>query len=219
MTDEEKINLIDSFDCIDELGKEQFEILVNLSSDKDDFVRSRCAAQLANFENEESLNILMKLLKDEDSFVRTEAYDSIAIFENEKVEKVLRKASKEEVDSLARRYAILSWVDVALSLNHESQTNIDFITDLKANEASDDCLLSCCYAQYLFGDKNVLDSILSYLKNENYQIRCMALSLLNDLLDNNNKQIIKNAITLLLISENTVPVRDRATIFLEELCT
>jgi HEAT repeat protein len=217
MTDNEKINLIDSFDNIDELGEEHFEILKNLSSDEDDFVRSRCAAQLVNFESDESLNLLLRLMEDKDSFVRTEAYDSIAIFENEVVEKALKKAVNDEQDNLARRYAILSWVDVLLSLRGATADDILFLKSRKNIEKSADCCLSCCYGLYLFGVKEELDQILSFLKNSDYHVRCATIALLEDIIDETNEKRVKDSIGILLIAENTVAVKDRAKRFLKEM--
>lgn len=216
MTNDEKINLIDSIEDIKDLGDKQFEILRNLSSDEDDFVRSRCAAQLVNFKTEESLNILLKLIGDKDSFVRTEAYDSITIFEAEVVEKALKKAIVDEQDNLARRYAILSWVDVFLSLNDATENDISFLKSQLNNEKSADCRLSYYYSLYLFGEETAINGILSFLEHQDYYIRCTVLSLLSDIANENNKELIKNAVTKLLITEDTIAVQERARRFLSE---
>lgn len=217
MTTEEKISLLNSYDEIIVLSNEHFLILQEFSYDDDPAVRSRVAPFLVDFINEAAKNILLRLAQDNDSLVRTEAYDSLAVFPFDDVEAFLRDAIQKEDDDLARSYAILSWADVTLSLQHCSVENISFLQEQKYNEKSADCLLSWSYSQYVFGDKTVLDELLSYLKNENYQIRCATISVLKEIADEKNDELIRNAITKLLLAEDTIAVQERAKRFLREL--
>lgn len=217
MTTEEKISLLNSYDDIAVLSNEHFLILQEFSSDVDSAVRSQVAPLLVDFINETSKNILLRLAQDDDLLVRTEAYDSLAVFSFNDVEDFLKNAIQKEGDSLARSYAILSWADVVLLLQHDLSKNISFLQEQNDKEKSSDCQLSWCYAQYVFGDKSVLDELLSFLKNENYQIRCAAISLLNEIADENNNKLIRNTLTKLLIVEDTIAVQERAKRFLSKL--
>jgi HEAT repeat protein len=217
MTTEEKISLLNSYDDIAVLSNKHFLILQEFSSDSDSAVRSLVAPLLVDFINETSKNILLRLAQDDDLLVRTEAYDSLAVFSFNDVEDFLKNAIQKEGDSLARSYAILSWADVVLLLQHDLSKNISFLQEQNDKEKSSDCQLSWCYAQYVFGDKSVLDELLSFLKNENYQIRCAAISLLNEIADENNNKLIRNALTKLLIVEDTIAVQERAKRFLSKL--
>jgi hypothetical protein len=215
ITTEEKLTLIDNLDHVDKLEEEHFKLLASLSSDKDAFVRSRCAAQLVNFENNESLELLVKLTSDKDSLVRTEAYDSLSIFKNQIVEEFLKKAIVYEKNKLARSYAILSWIDVLASVRHVSTEDIAFLQNRKIIDKSSDCRLCCSYGLYVYGVEEELVEILSHLKNSDYLIRCSAITLLNEIRNVSNENIIKEAIDKLLLSENSVAVRERAVRFLD----
>lgn len=217
MTTEEKNNLLNSYNDIEALSSEHFSILQEFSNDADSTVRSRVAPFLVDFINEKTKTILIKLAEDDDPLVRTEAYDSLAVFPFNDVEIFLKKAIQKENDQIARSYAILSWSDVAILLQHCSAENILFLHKQKNKEKSSDCRLSWCYSQYIFGDKSVLEELLSFLKNENYQIRCATISLLNEIVDEGNNKLIRNAITKLLIAEDTIAVKERARRFLTEL--
>ncbi|WP_193708311.1 hypothetical protein [Alkalibaculum sporogenes] len=46
---------------------------------------------------------------------------------------------------------------------------------------------------------------------------CATISLLNEIVDENNNELIRNALTKLLVEENTTAVQERAKRFLSEL--
>lgn len=217
MTTEEKISLLNSYDDIVVLSNEHFLILQELSNDIDSIVRSLVAQLLVDFINETAKTILIRLAQDDDPLVRTEAYDSLAVFPFNDVEAFLKNALQKENDDLARSYAILSWADVVLLLQHGSTENISFLLEQNNAEKYSNCNLSWCYAQYLFGDKTVLTKLLSFLKNENYQTRCATISMLNEIINEDNKELIRKTLTKLLMSEDTIAVKDRAKRLLSEL--
>lgn len=126
-------------------------------------------------------------------------------------------AIRGENDDLARSYAILSWAEIVVSLNHSSPRNIEFLLEQKRNEKSARCLLSWFYAQYLLDDKSVLHELLSFLKNSNYEIRCTAISLLNEIVDEENIKIISASLTHLLKFEDNIAVIERASTLLESI--
>lgn len=216
MTIKEKINLLNNYMDIETLTDKHFKALQELSYDKDSFVRSMIPPLLTNFIDEAALGILWRLAQDQDTLVRTEVYDSLAVFPFDVVEKLLEKFMIEEKDALARSYAILSWADVTLSLNHVSFDKINVLKKAKSIEESIECSLSFCYALYVFGQNEVLNELLSYLSNENYQVRCRVINLLDEIINKSNESIIKNTMYKLLASENTTAVNERAKSFLEE---
>lgn len=217
MTTEEKIILLNSYDDIDVLSNAHFLILQELSNDADSIVRSQVAPLLVNFIDEASKKILLRLAQDDDPLVRTEAYDSLAVLPFNDVEIFLKNALQKEEDDLARGYVILSWSDVVLSLQHDLTDNISFLQVQKNKEKSSYCLLCWCYSQYMFGDKLALDELLLFLRNENYHIRCTAISLLYEIVDENNNEQIRNALTKLLVVEDSIAVKKRAERILSEL--
>lgn len=101
--------------------------IINLSQDKNSFVRSRVAAILVNFKNSSSKSILFKLACDKNTLVRIEAYDSLAVFADQEVKSFLENAIKKEKNKTACSYAILSWADVVAILSDNLSENKLFI--------------------------------------------------------------------------------------------
>lgn len=220
MTDREKVDLIDSFEKIGYLNDSHFEILRKFTFDEDSFVRSRCAALLINFETEESLRLLLHLSNDEDAFVRTEAYDSLGIFYFPEVEAALFKAISFEEDGLAKQYSILSWADVSSKLHDDFKDNISFMLNvINCNQAdnydSNQICLCCYYALQLFGC-DVIQNMIDFFNSDEYSIRCSALNLLYDVMNEENEELINSAVVELLKKENTIAVKSEARKFFKK---
>lgn len=193
-----------------------FEELCKMSRSRDALVRSDVASYLVNFTSKESKELLIKLAADKDALVRTEALDSLCVFYSEDIEDFLVNAIKSEPDELARCYAILSWADVAFALGHNTPENSAFIEQVMHAEDSQHCRTSCCYAQYIFGNKAKLDEMLTFLNNDDYNIRCSAINLLREFVNSENKEKISTAVRKLLESEPTAAVKDAAERLLAE---
>ena len=154
------------------------------------------------------------LAHDEDDLVRADAYDSLLVFPFADVLDLLEKAIICETDRLARSYAILSWVDVLVLQNDVTKEKLEFAIRVKENDKSVSCSLSWCYALYILGSKSSLKDSLRFLKNDDYRIRCSALSLLGDIIKSDNEAEIKEAVAILLLAESTEAVRSSAEQFL-----
>lgn len=219
MTDDKKIALIDEMEDV-ELDVSHFKILKKLSSDENDFVRSRCASLLINFKTEESLTLLLDLCNDDDAFTRAEAYDSLAMFYNTRVEKALYNAINSENDELALRYAIVSWADIVSNLYSDGfKKHINFVLNKINTEISEGCLLAYYYALHLFGYNGAVEKIISFLKNDDYSIRCSSLNMLKDVLNEENKGLIKVSIIDRLKTEEAFAVKSLVAEILDGLET
>lgn len=207
MTDNEKVNLIDSLEDIDNLNESHFEILQKYVSDKNAFVRSRCAYMLGKFRTEDSFELLIHLCSDSDSFVRTEAYDSLSLFPDERAESLLYKAILSEPDQLARGYAVLSWSDIVYCLHEKYDDDIKFLLDFLKTEKTEMCRIDCWYGLYRFGCGQALSEILGFLKSEDYRIRCSVVNLLSDVIREEDKDIVMSAVEELLKTEETIAVK------------
>lgn len=221
MTDDEKIELVDIMEDLKILNDNHFEILKQFSYDNCSFLRSRCAALLINFKTEESLKLLLHLSNDKDSFVRTEAYDSLGVFYFPEVEATLFKAINLERNGLAKQYSILSWADVSYRLHDNFKDNIIFMLNIIDENQTEDydssqIRLCCYYALQLFGYDTIYNMI-SFLNSNEYLIRCSALNLLNNVANEKNKELIKQAVVDLLKIEKTVAVKYEAEKILNEL--
>lgn len=205
----EKINLLAHYESITNLKSKHLKEILYFSKDKNAFVRSRAAALLVNFTNKNAKAALLKLARDKDTLVRIEAYDSLAVFEEKEVMDFLKTSIKQEKNKMACSYAILSWADIVATLNYELCESKLFVKKLKSTSrmrASERCILSCCYAQYILGEKEQLNKIVSFMNSKNYQIRCAALNLMEDISNCDNKVFIKEQIEKLLSIEKTVAV-------------
>ncbi len=200
MTDEEKINLIDSL-AEQEETEEYFDILQGFSHDPDAFVRSRCAAVLVNYSGDESLRTLLRLANDTEPFVRTEAYDSLAEFPCRETELFLRHSIYPEDDALAAQYAILSWADVTAALHNKYTEQAIFVHRMLIDAEFSDCCAECFYALCRFGAAGALQNLLSLLDDPDYIVRCKVCNFCKDLADSKNTAIIQNAVSDHLTTE------------------
>lgn len=207
MTTEEKIDLLNSYDDLDELTDKHFAVLRSLSTDDDAYVRSLVASLLVDFDNKESRNLLLMLATDDDPLVRTEAYDSLSAFCFPEVEKKLIDVIAIEKDDMARSYAILSLVNVVLHLESDPNQYVKLLQKLELSEKSDACILGRCYGLYLFGDDSYLEKVLSFLEHGDYHLRCMTLNLLPEIITEKNESQILDSIALLAMREESVAVK------------
>lgn len=188
---------------------------IKLCKDRHKVVRAQVAEILVNYETMESLKMLLYLTRDRAALVRTEAYDSLSEFHNVEVEKHLENAILKEKNSMARSYAILSWADVVISIKETYFEDISFIESILSFERSTECIVSCLYAKYKFGDEDSLAELLKYLKDKDYHIRCSVINLLYDILNNNNRRMIKQQVEAVTRNDNAIAVQDSAEAFLK----
>ena len=171
--------------------------------------RGEIAALLAGFVQPQSKALLLALGRDEDPVVRAEAYDSLAAFPFPDVETFLRNSAETEHDALARAYAILSLADVMLSRQPDLPACRDVFRKLLASETDAQCCLSLHRALCLFGAEDSLPPLLAFLNEENYQLRCAAVTAARDVLTVENRETITRAIRILQQKETTRAVHSR----------
>lgn len=191
VTDKGKLYLLWRYDRAPELLGEYFEILKKFSTDKNSDVKSKVVALLINFSWDDAKEILLRLAKDNYYFVRTQAHDFLSEFEQENVKKFLENAIVKERTEFARRYAILSWAEITLSLQDDISEEMKFIQKQKKFQKTEQSILCCCYVEYLFGNKNVLKQILSFLNSENPYSQYWALQTLDDIMNEEHTSYIK----------------------------
>lgn len=217
VTSKEKSDYISSFEYDPELADERFAVVKEFASDREAWIRSWAAVQLVNYDSEQAKEILLHLTKDKDYLVRTEAYDSLSAFPYEDVAQVLKCAITRERSGLARGYAIMSWAVILYEMDDFSKEDILFLKKRRKAEGSYHCILDCCYALYILGDKSSLKGMLFFLNSKNYQNRCGAISLLRLIVDEENKEQITDAVIQLLSKEQSLSVKDNAERLLIEL--
>lgn len=217
MTYDEKNRYICCFEYDPELADERFPIIKEFAADSEDWVRSWAAQQLVDYDNEEAKDILLKLTRDKDYLVRTEAYDSLSAFACDEVAQVLKRAITHEKSGLARGFAIMSWAVVIYAMDAVTKEDILFLKKRRKTERSYHCILDCCYALYILGDKSALKGILFFLNSKSYSNRFGAINLLREVVDGDNREQISNALVQYIAKEELLSAKSTAKKFLEEL--
>ena len=189
-----------------ELSRDDYAQLEKWVDTQDDYIRDLIASLLVNFPTNKSLNILCSLTQDNDSLVRADAFDSLSEFPCSESFKILFDAMFSESDDISRFCAIRSCAEVILLLGRNSEDVKSIFGDIYRRDPSDLCKLASCYGMFLFGEDNALALILAFLGHPDYHIRCSTISVFREILDDNNKQVLKEAVMQLKKNEQSEAV-------------
>lgn len=207
MVVKEKIELLNSYDELNEFTDKQKLLLRKLSYDSNSFVRGLVASLMVKFIDEFGFEILNRLSKDNNDYVRTEVFDSLSVFNDMNTVTLLQNAISTDTNNLAKSYAIMSLGDVAYSLGISNDFK-EYVYKIKSCNKSKDCILSCLYCLYLFGE-NVIDEIFLLLNDKDYHIRLSAISILEEIVNNDNLDIITSKLNDRLKIEDCSSVIDK----------
>lgn len=228
MTNKKKLDLIQKYEDLpdEEFKDSYFEKLKKFASDKDDTVKVFTSSVLSRFadtaKQQEAIDILLQLCHERNALVRTEAYDAIGCYFDQEVITNLENAILSEKNGLARSYAIDSWIYIQQHLYPDCAEVIAYLDGILEEEKDDYCILNCLYGKYSFGERNILDNILSYTESEDYHIRCSVLSVISLILEDKNcteqcRAKIITVVTELLWKEKTKAVRECAEEIIKRL--
>lgn len=207
MVVKEKIELLNSYDELKEFTDKQKLLLRKLSYDSNSFVRGLVASLMVKFIDEFGFEILNRLSKDNNDYVRTEVFDSLSVFNDMNTVTLLQNATSTDTNNLAKSYAIMSLGDVVYSLGISNDFK-EYVYKIKSCNKSKDCILSCLYCLYLFGE-NVIDEIFLLLNDNDYHIRLSAISILEEIVNNDNLDIITSKLNDRLKIEDCSSVIDK----------
>lgn len=207
MVVKEKIELLNSYDELNEFTDKQKLLLRKLSYDSNSFVRGLVASLMVKFIDEFGFEILNRLSKDNNDYVRTEVFDSLSVFNDMNTVTLLQNAISTDTNNLAKSYAIMSLGDVVYSLGISNDFK-EYVYKIKSCNKSKDCILSCLYCLYLFGE-NVIDEIFLLLNDNDYHIRLSAISILEEIVNNDNLDIITSKLNYRLKIEDCSSVIDK----------
>ena len=207
MVVKEKIELLNSYDELNEFTDKQKLLLRKLSYDSNSFVRGLVASLIVKFIDEFGFEILNRLSKDNNDYVRTEVFDSLSVFNDMNTVTLLQNAISTDTNNLAKSYAIMSLGDVVYSLGISNDFK-EYVYKIKSCNKSKDCILSCLYCLYLFGE-NVIDEIFLLLNDKDYHIRLSAISILEEIVNNDNLDIITSKLNDRLKIEDCSSVIDK----------
>ena len=207
MVVKEKIELLNNYDELNEFTDKQKLLLRKLSYDSNSFVKGLVASLMVKSIDEFGFEILNRLSKDNNDYVRTEVFDSLSVFNDMNTVTLLQNAISTDTNNLAKSYAIMSLGDVVYSLGISNDFK-EYVYKIKSCNKSKDCILSCLYCLYLFG-KNVIDEIFLLLNDNDYHIRLSAISILEEIVNNDNLDIIISKLSDRLKIEDCSSVIDK----------
>lgn len=207
MVVKDKIELLISYEKINEFTYEQKSLLKKLSYDTNSFVKGLVASLMVKSIDEFGFEILNRLSKDNNDYVRTEVFDSLSVFNDMNTVTLLQNAISTDTNNLAKSYAIMSLCDVVYSLGISNDFK-EYVYKVKSCNKSKDCILSCLYCLYLFGE-NVIDEIFLLLNDNDYHIRLSAISILEEIVNNDNLDIITSKLNDRLKIEDCSSVIDK----------
>lgn len=207
MVVKEKIKLLNNYDELNEFTDKQKLLLRKLSYDSNSFVRGLVASLMVKSIDEFGFEILNRLSKDNNDYVRTEVFDSLSVFNDTNTVTLLQNTISTDTNNLAKSYAIMSLGDVVYSLGISNDFK-EYVYKIKSCNKSKDCILSCLYCLYLFGE-NVIDEIFLLLNDNDYHIRLSAISILEEIVNNDNLDIITSKLNDRLKIEDCSSVIDK----------
>jgi len=207
MVVKDKIELLLSYEEFNEFTHEQKSLLKKLSYDSNSFVRGLVASLMVKSIDEFGFEILNRLSKDNNDYVRTEVFDSLSVFNDMNTVTLLQNAISTDTNNLAKSYAIMSLGDVVYSLGISNDFK-EYVYKIKSCNKSKDCILSCLYCLYLFGE-NVINEIFLLLNDNDYHIRLSAISILEEIVNKDNFDIITSKLNDRLKIEDCSSVIDK----------
>lgn len=198
----------DILDLISEkntINLSDIEILINLSHHNDSEIRAYVAELLALANEIEAERILITLSNDEDELVRVNACDSLSTFATTNSYEQLLKCILIDKSLLVKKYAILSLIDIMNYVDVDRNELNRLFGDLTQK---DDISISVSGFKglYMMGDKEHLNDIINLLTVEDYRDRCTVINILEDIMENDNKELIFSALMKLRKTEKSEAV-------------
>lgn len=177
----------------EDLDEKDFDILNQLSYDKDVYIRAVVAAVLVESKDDKGEEILLRLTKDHDWLVRADACDSLCISKSPTTYQLLKKIAREDTSSIVRGYAIISLKDIAIRIHKEKET-IEFLKSRLTNEKAEFTRINIYSELYCLGQKEYLTNLLEMANSKRYKNRSAVVSSMEEIVNVKNKDIIYNAL-------------------------
>lgn len=187
--------------------KDMYKFLDYLSEDEEYEVRVKVSEILVLSNDVEGDNILIKLLKDKEELVRVNACDSLCNSSSNDVIYHLKDRILKDKSSLVKGQAILSLVDIFVTLNNNLSEHIEFLKHILKKQNTQWVRINIYKALYILGDKAYLNTLVSELENRYYRNRCAVVNILGELISNESREIIERALIKRLKIEKSFAVK------------
>ncbi len=198
-------NILDLISEKNVINPGDIALLINLSHHDDSEIRAYVAELLVLANDIEAERILITLSGDEDELVRVNACDSLSTFATTNSYKQLLKCILNDQSLLVKKYAILSLIDIMDYVNADRDELNRLFEDL--TQKDDISIIASGFkGLYMMGDKEHLNNIINLLITEDYRDRCTVINILEDILENGNRNSILSALTELRKTEKSEAV-------------
>lgn len=172
----------------DELG-----ILSDFSQDENLNIRSAVARVLVNSTEEQSEELLLHLTTDKASLVRTEACDSLGSCGSKRAYHVLKNIIKRDRSGMVRGYAVSSFAQISIKLS-QVQDARSFLKECLSIEQVVFTKIQIYAALYQMGEESYIKELLELIHTPRYQNRCAVVHALAEIMNENNRNLIRNAL-------------------------
>lgn len=198
-------NILDLISEKNVINPSDIALLINLSHHDNSEIRAYVAELLVLANDIEAERILITLSDDEDELVRVNACDSLSTFATTNSYKQLLKCILNDRSLLVKKYAILSLIDIMNYVDVDRNELHRLFEDLtKKDDIS--ITASGFKGLYMMGDKEHLNNIINLLITEDYRDRCTVINILEDIPENDNRNLILSALTKLRKTEKSEAV-------------
>ena len=181
---EKKLDLICELEKLDYLSNNEWDKILKLIDDSSAEVRLGVSELLALFPSSNSEKILLSMLNDSDYLVRASVCDSLSFSHSQETLRLLMTYA-EDKNYLVRGYAILSIGDVQLNIKSDLSLAIDYLNILEKKEKSQWVKIAIFRSLFILGDFCYGEKLLDMIDSKYYKNRCFVLSLLEQILENN----------------------------------
>lgn len=213
----DKLSVDKKFEAIDKLKEStnlddnDWMMLSVLSNDESQEIRLEVSEVLALFPTIESEKILLNLLNDSDYLVRASACDSLYFSLSQETLKKLKLMTKDS-RYLVRGYAVLSIGDVQKNVKVNKKSTIAFLKTLETEEKSRWVEIAVYRSLFILEEVSYIDKLICAINDTNYKNRSFALSLIEQLLDDNvlfDFNMLKQTAQNRLAIEKNLPIKQK----------
>lgn len=166
-----------------------FEMIKLLSKDKDNQIRYLVAEAVGNLEQPKLGEILYELLYDSSYLVRIQAIQSIPDKIDSKLWEKIKDMSQKDKNYLVRGYALGAYSNYVEFSDITSMR--EFVFDRLDKEKYGFNKIFAYSSLYMLGDERSIYPLIRMFDSKNYRNKCAVLNSLLDILNEKNKDIIK----------------------------
>lgn len=210
------IEIDESIPNSSEFSNEELKFLEEISIHQAHDIRFRVAEILASFTEKRGEDILLRLAKDKDSLVRVEACDSLSNSKSSSTFEFLKRIIKKDRNGMVRGYAISSLTEISKE-SHKNSETVKFLLEVLKNEKIIFSKINIYKALYDMGEKQYLKNLLEDLNARVYQNRCATVHLLEEIICDENKKEIKEALEERIKVEKTRAVSSTISNVLKQI--